>query len=216
MSRVKDFVSGREIDIQALLRMVKYAEETPEKEFDMCNWLIIDNNHCKTSGCLCGTFIAKEQFEKCIIEDHDYGAVNIPEIINMRELVSKLKSDFQLTDNEFSFLFTDHRRNLVGAIINRARECLCDDCLCDDCLRKYHPHKYHSTLRAIQSNIILNATYLTKQQAIARLRKFIYYKLRKSELLADYEKSRRIESNQQFVKEASLNQQNVEKFAKCF
>lgn len=145
---MKDFNTGKEIDMQGMLDMLRYAEEA--KEFNMRSWIQI--KPCGTAGCLVGTYI-----------------INTTTMSSEIDLLRKAEAFFnshcfELSLREKRFLFT---------------------------------------IAHLDEQKVDDAMYLTKEQAIARLRKFIYYKLRKAELLEDYQASRRIEGDNLFVKQKS-------------
>lgn len=54
------------------------------------------------------------------------------------------------------------------------------------------------------------AVRLSAREAIERLRKFIYDKLHESELLADYDESRRIEGDQMYLEQAAAQRTKAE------
>jgi len=53
-----DFITGRDIDIDGLRRMVNYAKKDPSRIY-MGEWLSV-SSICGTSGCLIGTFCLNE------------------------------------------------------------------------------------------------------------------------------------------------------------
>lgn len=158
---ITDFCTGRQIDIQALMRMATYAEQASYVE--MSNWF----TPCGTHGCLVGTYALREnlsiRFSRNPDEELPVIEGTLPQLF--------AEYEFNITRTEVKFLFGIHPAfgwNWTDA---------------------------WGHLRS--------ASMLGKEQAIRRLRKFIYYKLHKSELLADYEKARRTEGNQDFVGKAS-------------
>lgn len=161
-----DFCSGRDIDIQALMRMATYAEEAEKTgELIMRNWFdqVAKGSlpTCGTAGCLVGTFAMRE---RCDWSKWFWNR----EFAEEKWVASRIliQERFGISANEVDFLF--------------------------DC-------KTHGTSRS--------ANRLSGLAAIRRLRKFIYYKCRKAELLEDFPAARRIEGDNSF---AVVSQEQLE------
>lgn len=154
---MKDFCTGRDINIQTLLDILHDAEEQPEHLFKM-DILV---NSCGTAGCLLGTHAIRR---KLLNSWHNFKDINI-------HFSNFGKTKINLTDRESHFLFFGHS---------------------DDGLTT--PNK------TIPNPSSVDAIQLTQEQAIRRLRKFIYWKMRKSELLENPE-ARTKEGNWNFHKE---------------
>jgi len=164
---MKDFVTGADIDIQGLMKVVQSTERRPAEKFSMNYW-------CGTSCCMIGSFIAEhEEDPLCIVKDDP--------------ALPKSEADPGRTFNaptraiEGYFKFEDFFADFYAIAIRfglsfRAAKFLFDLWLGDE-VRSHE----------------------TPDQAASRLRKYLYYKMRKSELLADYDKSRRLEGDVCFV-----------------
>lgn len=170
---ITDFSTGRQIDIDSLFKMIRYAEETPDEDFSMNHWI----NECGTAGCMCGTFLIREK--------------RIRNDVNIEDQAMCLRNEFGLSKFEFGFLFTS-----LSQVFNNAVDWDCD---CEVCTKVNGlPVNKYNKVNGLYKR---NAFALTKQQAISRLRKFIAYKIRKSQLLNDPQ-ARLKEGNWNLVLEA--------------
>ncbi len=146
---VTDFMSGRQMDIQALMDLEKVNRGIPESKFNFSVWTEDTENEsgdsCGTVGCLGGNYLVWANRADFFI------AGNSPVFIDdgkRRYEMPAMQLAFGISILEAMWLFDPYFKGRTGPQ-NR-----------DICVR--------------------------------RVRKFIYYKLRKSELLADYDKSRRL------------------------
>ena len=175
---MKDFASGRNIDVQELLLMAGWGEESDANgRLHMGTWFQ-DNNEvdpgplppfrsCGTDGCLVGTYASNKQ------DDWSKMFWERAHRADDSELAVILKLKFGLSRAETRFLFSSSH---VG--------------FCED----YGEGKHAD-----------HACRLDGDDAVRRLRKFLYYKMRKAELLEDYEAARNMEGNQQFVADAVVH-----------
>lgn len=150
---MKDFCSGREIDIQGLMNVLKSSEF---KEVIMDQWL------CGTAGCLIGNFMISNP------QDALQPLIGCPSFLGHENSIWSISRRFGLSLEEVEFLFTSGHLEFQSS---------------------------------------LDAADLYKEAALNRLRKFIYYKMRKSELLEDYELARK-SSDTEIVKNTSENVKN--------
>jgi hypothetical protein len=143
---MKDLLSGREIDIQGLLDMARYAEEA--EHFDMSLW----RNTCGTAGCLVGTFCMRRPEDALGVTYISGLHVSIVTYNGVCCVRGGISLRFGISEEESRFLFS--RYHLANCPSNR-----------------------RSPARP--------ATFSNREQAVARLRKFIYYKMHRAELSYD-------------------------------
>lgn len=143
--RVKDWLTGNEMDIQGLLRVAEASEDVPEDRFNMEWW------KCGSVACLIGNFCLTHPGDALTLNKSVGCQASLVPTLGKLRCEMAVEARFRLTSRESEFLFQPRFRSS----------------------RQWH------------------AKANTREHVIRRLRKFIYYKLRKNELLADYEKARR-------------------------
>lgn len=165
------------IQFQRLLDVVKATEIQYTTKFNM-SWVVCDIAEAEgSSSTECGTV-------GCLIGNYNLMAGRYSQLFGdwyNPEAESKDWEYFGITEREYNWLF------MMGAEYP-----------------DYEPPKPASMYRVFYN--LRNLDDVTKEQALARLRKFIYWKLHKEEMLYDdngvREEARRAEGNQLFAARA--------------
>lgn len=151
------------IDFQGLMNVAKANEPVELKNFNM--QMFREVNTCGTKGCLIGNFCAEYPDDilqlKPSCDLHDRVLFNV---VEAKDPWVSIGNRFNITPSEADWLFG------YGSIY----------------IKKHYTSKTPegTVLRRVRHNIKVRAlSKVTKEQALARLRKFIYYKLRKQELM---------------------------------
>ena len=152
---VRDVMSGRDIDIQALMRVAEVNELVPLGAFSMSAWIAVSRlSPCGTVACLLGNYCVRSGDPSIIIDEEE---VPIVKVCGRERLgFSAAMERFGLSQREAYFIFAGSEKYAPEMLARSGAERPTD-----------------------------------RMSAIRRLRKFIYYKLHKSELLADYDAARK-------------------------
>jgi len=165
---VKDFVSLREIDVPGLLAMLGFAETAERSgELDMAGW------HCGTAGCLVGTFCHANPNDRLQLVQPSWSRDLHPRLVDTDKAFGEesIAARFGLNLSEARFLFTCEHLLIWKRTSGQRYEA--------ECFNVGEASPAHA---------------LSPLAAISRLRKFLYYKMRKSELLEDYQAARLCDS----------------------
>lgn len=147
------------IDIQGLLKVLHAAEEEPN--FDMSYWVIL-NNICGTTHCMIGAFCNKHQEDELtLLQDQPVLASWSLSKQRTGDSMEAIAVRFGITTKEAKWLFAQHPFYV------------------------YKDGNRYKITNHRTTDLCKHAVDLTKPEALARLRKFIYYKLHKQEMIVE-------------------------------
>jgi len=189
---MKDFISGRDMNVAELLHMASVAEANQHRmrmsAHFTANYAEVAGTpierareclvSCGSGGCLLGEYALSRdnEYTRSLTRFHwihSHAMAGVGTVHTMLHGMRDPADFFGLSIGEIQFLFYNH----VGAHVATGVG-----------------HQQHRAPNA------MNAISLTPAEAIRRLRKFLYYKMRKSELLSDYDAAKRHEGNSMFCR----------------
>lgn len=151
---MKDFITGKDIDIQGLLKVAKATEERPSDKFSMKSW---GDSDCNTSCCMIGSFCHDNPSDELVLFGSDDGDVYVP--------ILKKHKDFMMP-----YIFNHMTGIMIRFGLSRRAAIFLFDT------------EYSTKSRGKE----------TPQEAVKRLYKYIYYKLKKREMLDDLDSAKKL------------------------